>query len=249
MAAIGQLALELAQGVRTVVLDDRLRQERPAVAAAMAGASLSSLVLVPVTADNRRLGVLVLGLGAPGGDLLSLDEPETVAATDPADIELLWTLGRQAGQALERARLHEQTARQAERAAFLLEAARLLAEAADVSETVERLAVLAVERLADLGVIDLTTEHGPVRAAARHRDPERQYLADALREIHLPGRAAPHPSVRALRDGGTQWVRSLDDAYRQEMAFDERHLEIARELDLTSMVAVPLVAEGRRLGV
>ena len=67
-------------------------------------------------------------------------------ATDPADVDLLWTLGRQAGQALERARLHEETARQAERAAFLLEAARLLAEAADVAETVERLAELAVRR-------------------------------------------------------------------------------------------------------
>src|SRR4051812_6966671 len=99
VAAIGQLALELAQGVRTVVLDDRLRQGRPDVAAAMAAAGLSSLVLVPVTADNRRLGVLVLGLAAPGGgDLISLDEPETVAATGPADVELLWTLGRQAGQ-------------------------------------------------------------------------------------------------------------------------------------------------------
>jgi serine/threonine-protein kinase RsbW len=250
VAAIGQLALELAQGVRTVVVDDRLRQGRPEVAAAMAAAGLSSLVLVPVTADNRRLGVLVLGLGAPGGgDLLSLDEPETVTATAPADVELLWTLGRQAGQALERARLHEETARQAERSAFLLDAARLLAEAADVRETVERLAVLAVERLADVCTIDLTTEHGPVRAAVRHRDPDRQYLADALREMHLPGRRAPHPSVRALREGGTQWVRSVDDAYRQQMAFDERHLEIATALDLTSLVAVPLVAEGRRLGV
>jgi serine/threonine-protein kinase RsbW len=41
----------------------------------------------------------------------------------------------------------------------------------------------------------------------------------------------------------------VDDAYRVEMAFDERHLEVARALDLTSIVAVPLVADGRRLGV
>ena len=63
---------------------------------------------------------------------------------DPAETDLLRTLGRQAGQALERARLHEETARQADRAGFLLEAARMLAEAADVAETVDRLAELAV---------------------------------------------------------------------------------------------------------
>ena len=247
-AAIGQLALELEQGVRTVFLDEPLRSGRPEVAAAMAAGELSSLVLVPVTADSRRLGVLVLGLGA-SDHLISLDEPEALRATGPADVELLWTLGRQAGQALERARLHEETARQAERAAFLLDAARLLAEAADVTDTVERLAALAVDRLADVCVIDLTSEQGLVRPAVRHRDPEKQYLADALREMRLPTRPDPHPSVRALHEGGTQWVRSVDDDYRVAMAFDERHLQVARELDLTSLVAVPLIADGRRLGV
>jgi serine/threonine-protein kinase RsbW len=232
-----------------VLLDDRLRAARPSVAAAMSAGELSSLVLVPVVADSRRLGVLVLGLGAAQGDLISLDEPDPARVTGPADVELLWTLGRQAGQALERARLHEETARQTERAAFLLEAARLLAGAADVTETVERLAALAVERLADVCVIDLVSEAGMTRPAVRHRDPERQYLADLLRTVNLPPRHDPHPSVRALREGGTQWVRSVDDAYRVQMAFDARHLEVARALDLASIVAVPLVAEGRRLGV
>jgi PAS domain S-box-containing protein len=249
-AAIGQLALELEQGVRTVVLDERLRTGRPEVAAAMAAGGVSGLVLVPVTADSRRLGVLVLGLGAPGGGgLISLDEPETVGATVPADVELLWTLGRQAGQALERARLHEETARQAERAAFLLEAARLLAEAADVRETVERLAVLAVDQLADLCVIDLETEQGPLRATARHRDPARQHLADEIRERHLPQRAPTHPSTRALQQGGTQWVRVVDEAFLAGVTSDERHLQAIRAMELTGVVAVPLIADGRRLGV
>ena len=45
VAAGGQLALELAQGVRTVPLDDRLREAQPAVAAAMAAARAVGLVL------------------------------------------------------------------------------------------------------------------------------------------------------------------------------------------------------------
>ena len=128
------------------------------------GGGLSTLVIVPVTADSRRLGVLILGLGGGGpGELLSLAEPGARLGLEVAQVDLMRTIGQQAGQALERARLHEQTVRQAERAAFLLDAARLLAGAVDVSDTVEKMAALAVDRLADLCVVDLETEQGLLR--------------------------------------------------------------------------------------
>jgi PAS domain S-box-containing protein len=249
-AALGQLALELAQGVRTVTLDDRLRAERPDVAAALANDGLGSLVLVPVSADSRRLGVLVLGLGgAQTGELVSLDEPGVVRATGPADVELLWTLGRQAGQALERARLYEETARQAERSAFLLEAARLLASAADVAETVDRLAALAVERLADVCAIDLATEGGVDRPVVRHRDPALQSVAEELRQRQLTQRRSPHPAQQAMLQRRTVWVPALDDELLEQITVDERHLQIVRDLQLVSMISVPFVVEGRPLGV
>ena len=246
-AAGGQLALELAQGVRTILLDARLRSVQPALAAAMAAAELHDVVIVPVTADSRRLGVLLLGLAGDPHGLISLEAPgaRTIA---PADVDLLGTLGRQAGQALERARLHEETARQAERAAFLLEAARLLAEASDVAETAALVAGLVADRLADLCVIDLVAEHGTIRSAVRHRDPARQRLADELRERHLPYTRGAHPGVRALELGRTQ-VRAVDDAFLRAVTVDEEHLALARQLDLASVVSVPLTTEGRRLGV
>ena len=247
-AAGGQLALELARGVRTISLDERLRSVQPGLTVAMADAGLRALVTVPVSAQGRRLGVLVLGID-DGHDLIALDEPDTPPATSAADVALLSTLGRQAGQALERARLYEQTARQAERAAFLLEAARLLAEAADVTETVERLAQMAVTGLADLCVIDLDTEQGLTRRAARHRDPARQHLADELRDRHVPQRPGAHPSRQAISEGQTQWVRSVDDEFLAAITTGERHLEVARALELASIVSVPLVTDGRRLGV
>jgi serine/threonine-protein kinase RsbW len=249
-AAGTQLALELAQGVRTIAVDERLRSSQPDLAAALADAGLTALVIVPVTADSRRLGVLVLGLGgSAAGELISLEEPDTTHVTSPADVDLLWTLGRQAGQALERARLQEETARQAERAGFLLDAARLLAGAADVGETVDRLAALAVERLADLCVIDLVSEGGLTRPAVRHRDPRLQHLAEELRDRPLTTRRDSHPSVRALREGRTQWVRSLDPELIASIASDERHVQVAQGMDIASLVAVPLIADGRRLGV
>jgi serine/threonine-protein kinase RsbW len=250
VAAVGQLALELAQGVRTVTLNRRLRSAQPRLAAAMSGAGLLHLVVVPVTADSRRLGVLVLGLGDGGpGELISLEEPEVARSSSPAEVDLLWTLGRQAGQALERARLHEETARQAERSAFLLDAARMLGEAADVTETVERLAALAVDRLADLCAIDLLDEQGMRRTTVRHRDPARQPLADELRDRHVPPRGGQHPSQQALREGRTVWIRSLSEEFLVAITHDARHLEVVRELGLVSAISVPFVAEGRPLGV
>ena len=248
-AAGSQLAVELARGVRSIVLDDRLRGLQPGLSAAMAAGCLTELVVAPVSADGRRLGVLVLALGAGPDDLIDLDQPGGTATLTTADVNLLWTIGRQAGQALERARLHEQAARQAERASFLLEAARLLAEAADVGETVDRLAGLAVGRLADLCVVDLESDEGLIRPAVRHRDPGRARLAEELRAHHLPRRSDTHPSVRALQSGGTQWVRTVDDAFLRSVALDEAHLEVMRALDLTAVVAVPFAAEGRQLGV
>lgn len=247
-AAGSNLAVELARGVRSIVLTEQLRVDQPSLSAAMAAAALSELVVVPVTADGRRLGVLVVALGE-GGDLISLDEPGDSRELTTADVNVLWTIGRQAGQALERARLHEQTARQAERAAFLLDAARLLAEAADVTETVDELAGLVVSRLADVCVVDLDTDEGLIRPAVRHRDPAFGHLVEQLRTRHLPRRSTAHPSVRALRGGSTQWTRTVDDGFLRAIAVDDEHLEVLRALDLAAIVAVPLTAEGRQLGV
>ncbi|MGY1662737.1 SpoIIE family protein phosphatase, partial [Geodermatophilus sp. SYSU D00705] len=249
-AAAGGAELVRGGGVHTVPLGAGLQAVWPDLARAMDDAGQEALVVVAVNADSRHLGALVLLLGARGdSELIELTEPGRRGSLPRADVELLDTVGRQAGQALERVRLYEETARQAGRSAFLLDAARLMASAVGVTETAERLAELAVPRLADVCVIDLATEHGPARPAARHGDPRRQADVAELQERHLPLRSGPHPSVRAMVEGRTVWVREITDRFLVEITTDERHLEIARSLDLRSLVCVPLMAEGRALGV
>jgi PAS domain S-box-containing protein len=248
-AAGGRVALELAEGLRLLSTGDRLTTQRPELAAAMEAAQLHSLVVVPVSAAGRSLGVLVLTRGsAADGDLIDLEEPVAGDLPGP-DVDLLWTLGRQAGQALERARLHEETARQGERSAFLLDAARLLAGATEVLEMVERLAGLAVTELADVCLIHLVTEHGVRRVAARHGDPARQHLVDALRDWAPPVCDLPYPARRALAERRTQWFPRVTEEWLASAVRDERELRAARGLELASIVSVPLVAEGRALGV
>ena len=197
-AAIGQLALELAQGVRTVTLDDRLRAERPAVAAAMAADGLSSLVLVPVTADSRRLGVLVLGLGRRRqGDLISLDEPGDRRGSPGRRTSSC--SGRWAGRPGRRWSGPGCTRRPPGRRSGRRSCSRrpgCWPSAADVAETVERLAALAVERLADLCAIDLTTEQrGRPRRRCGTATPRGSALAEELRQRQLAAAAGPAPGA------------------------------------------------------
>ncbi|WP_249523300.1 SpoIIE family protein phosphatase [Modestobacter marinus] len=247
-AADGRIALELAEGLRVVVPDERLHERRPELATALGEAGLHALVVVPVSADTRRLGVLLLGLGnSAADDLIDLDEPRDGELSD-GDRDLLWTLGRQAGQALERARLQEETTRQAERSAFLLHAARQMAAATGVRETIDRLAELAVPRLADVCLLDLVTVHGARRVVARHGDPARQHLVDTLLEWAPPARELPHPARRALAEGCTQWFPAPDDAWLASVVREPRELAAVQALELASIVSVPLIAEGRTLG-
>ncbi|WP_369141021.1 SpoIIE family protein phosphatase [Modestobacter versicolor] len=246
----GRLQEVLGAGVRTVPVGEALATSWPGLARAARAAGYSDLVVLPVTADDDHLGALVLALdGAGDGELISLAEPGLHHALSEADADLLATLGRQAGQALERARLHEETARQGQRSAFLLDAARLLAGATGVTETVEQLAAMVVPRLADMCVLDLVVEHGMERVVARHGDPERQPLVDELRAWAPPFRELPAPARAALTAGRTRWFPVVADEWLAEVVRDPAELAAVQGLELASVISVPLVAEGRALGV
>ncbi|MQA32659.1 SpoIIE family protein phosphatase [Modestobacter roseus] len=248
--AQGRADLALAAGVRSVPVGEQLAQVWPRLAAAAAAAGYTELVVVPVTADDAPLGALLVALGGqPAEDLISLREPGAHQPLGAADVDLLTTVGQQAGQALERARLHEETARQAERSAFLLDAARLLARASGVTETVERLAEMVVPQLADVCLLDLITDAGTYRVVARHGDPGRQHLVDALRSWAPPARELPYPARTALAEGRTRWFPAVSDEWLAGVVRDPAELAAVQALELAGMIAVPLAAEGRSLGV
>ena len=248
--APGRVETVLGEGVRTVPVGEALHTAWPDLAAVAQANGVADLVVVPVTADGSHLGALVLALGdGADGDLISLADPEQHRSLSGADADLLATLGRQAGQALERARLHEETTRQAERSAFLLEAARLLARATGVTETVERLAEMVVPRLADTCLLDLDGEHGMGRVVARHGDPDRQHLVDALSAWAPPVRDLTQGTRAAMEQGRTRWFPVVDDVQLAELVCDADELAAMQALELASVISVPLVAEGRPLGV
>jgi hypothetical protein len=140
----------------------------------------------------------------------------------------------------------EQTRRSRE---FLLRASRVLAEARDLQETLERLATMAVPILGDLCLIDMLVEGGSLkRVVARHASPEFQSLADQLRDQFSPDPQGHHPSVQVIRTGTSMWSSDMSANFLQRTTRGDDHLAVVNRLGFTSYMSVPLIASGRVLG-
>ncbi|HYV55941.1 MAG TPA: ATP-binding protein [Candidatus Nitrosopolaris sp.] len=152
--------------------------------------------------------------------------------------------GREGGPAAERT-----TVAPAEQAALLVNVSTLLAGSLDYQETLEQLAQLAVQSIADWCIIDMLDEdETPCRRAVAHRDPAKAELA---REIERwPPREGTTPSAltHVLRTGASGFYPVASRAAELVTETGElrrRFLAVVRPL---SVMIVPLAARGRILG-
>ncbi|MET0626142.1 MAG: PAS domain S-box protein [Pyrinomonadaceae bacterium] len=134
-----------------------------------------------------------------------------------------------------------------ERLRFLAEASRVLGSSLDYETTLEGLARLAVEALADYCLIDLVDDDGRARrVAATHRDPALRPLVERLREFPPGPQSAGVPHV--LRTGQSVAVGEVTEETLPRLARDAEHERVLRELGLKSFLTVPLDARGRTIG-
>jgi len=220
-----------------------LREDERFADGPAAAAGLVSAVVFPVRSGDSIVGVVEL-LGARR----HLSEPEVS--------DLVGAAGRPIGELLSailRTAEREQLLRDVERARriqdFLLRASRVLAEAADYGETLDRLAEVAVPDLADLCLIDVVDESGLLRRmAARHVDPAKRELARELRDAFPPDPDGLHPIVEVVRGGGSRWSAEMSDDFLRATTRGERHFQVVKALGFESYVIVPLVVDGEVLG-
>jgi PAS domain S-box-containing protein len=131
---------------------------------------------------------------------------------------------------------------------FLSEVGAQLASSLELEDTLRCVAERTVEEIADVCLIDLVDEEGGIRRQeARHRDPGKRDLAEAIREIPLD-RSRPHLTARALLSGEAELVREVTDDHLEGCSQSPTHLGCLRALEPTSYVAAPLVARGRTVG-
>jgi PAS domain S-box-containing protein len=194
------------------------------------------MVGLPLNIMRRTIGVVTLSF--PGRRQL-----------DAAELEFFGILADSCAQALERIRANDEARDQTARMRFLAEAATELSKSLDYESTLAKVARLAVPAFADWCAIDLVEDDRLHRLAVEHVDPAKIQLALEIEQRYPADRDAPGGAWEVIRTGQSSLVPEITDEMLVAGAKDEKHLQLARDLQLRSAVIVPLVARGRVLGV
>jgi PAS domain S-box-containing protein len=151
------------------------------------------------------------------------------------ELLLLETEARQAAEAAER------------RVAFLSNASEILHSSLDYERTFDALLRLIVPELALFAAIDVVEDSGRIRRVnIVHGDPEKQALADVLRDY--PRDQRRYLTRHAIVTGEAELSDHVSDELLAAAAEDEVHLSTLRALGVASYMVVPLRARDRVLG-
>lgn len=136
-----------------------------------------------------------------------------------------------------------------ERAAFLAEASRLLANSLDYTTTLQEVANLLVPRLADWCVVDLLDDSGQLQImAAAHVDPAKVTWAYELRQQYPIDPEAPIGAPQVIRTGTPELYPDIPDSLLQSVARNADELRILRAVGYRSIMIAPLRTRERVLG-
>jgi len=157
---------------------------------------------------------------------------------------------RERAELLRREHDARERAEGAEAAArFLSEATTILASSLEYEKTLERITQLAVPQLADWCTVDLVGVDGQLRTVTlAHRDPSKLEAARKLMEKYPARPDAPFGAPAVIRTGRAQMSAEIPDDLLVAISHDAEHLEILRELGLTSYIVVPIAAQDRVFG-
>jgi PAS domain S-box-containing protein len=188
--------------------------------------------------------------GPIGGLVFSFSEDEDFP---PERRALKMALARQAGLALERARLSVAEQALRERLSFLDEATALLTSSLDIERTLERLVSLAVPQIADWCAIDvLVEETGEIeQLVVAHQDPERKRWAEEVRvrsrRVYIDDEF--DLTARVIRTGEPQFLREVPQELLEEAAErDPVAAEALEHISIRSAITLPLFTGERSLG-
>lgn len=132
---------------------------------------------------------------------------------------------------------------------FLLRASDVLAASTTWTETLSRLATVAVPTLGDLCLIDVVENGSLRRLAASHADATQRLATAELGERYAPLLGSDHPAAVAFRERRTQWSPDVDAAWLHQHSRDARHAQVLEDLGISGYIAVPLEVDGEPLGV
>ncbi|CAN5852645.1 hypothetical protein BH23GEM5_BH23GEM5_20900 [soil metagenome] len=133
-------------------------------------------------------------------------------------------------------------------AQLLNEASRGFSSSRDPNAPLVDIARIAVPALADFCAVDLVGEDNKVRRLeVAHADPDKRSLA--LELLHFPPEHDwPGGVATAIHSGDPVLVPAISETALQAAVHGPEHLRAVRELDLSSLLIVPLAARNRTFG-
>ena len=144
---------------------------------------------------------------------------------------------------------NEELSREQQRSQLLSEASRILASTLDYERTLDAVARLAVDTLADWCGVDLVESNGRIRQViVAHKDEEKVKWARELNKRYPPNYEGPNGVGAVIRSGRPEIYSDISDEMIAAAARDAEHLGIMRELQIKSALIVPMAARSRTLG-
>jgi GAF domain-containing protein len=193
-----------------------------------------SLLVVPLIVEGHRLGVL------------SVTFPESVSGQQ--QLTFVTTLADATAQALERVRATSRAASAVERLEFLANASVALSGSLDVDETLTTVARLVVPHVADWCVVHVG-EPGELRVVAvAHSDPDKVAWAFDMQARYPQDQDATTGAAHVVRTGRSELYPELPAELLEAGSQDDEHLQLIRDLGMTSALVVPLTGRGGPLG-
>jgi PAS domain S-box-containing protein len=132
----------------------------------------------------------------------------------------------------------------------LAESGRILASSLDYEQTLRNIVAVAVPSLADYCAVDLVDDSRRLqRVAAAHRDAGRSELIGQLSEIPADILDLGNPAARVVLTGESTLFEHFGAPELAKIARDAAHAGMLRELELRSMMIVPMRVPTRTIGV
>jgi PAS domain S-box-containing protein len=212
--------------------------------AAYAAEGIRSMLAVPLQIGGSWSGSLVFYY-------------RSVQHFDRIRIETATALGNLCAVAISTAELYEEQVTQRARlerahrqSTFLAEAGVILGSSLDYQATLTDVAQLAVPQIADWCVVDMLDDDGCLRrVGTAHVDPAKIDVARTLHERFPEHADTPGGPRHVLKTGQAAMVSGITDEMLARAARSREHLETLRLLQLHAYISVPLIANGRPLGV
>ena len=207
------------------------------------------LGLTAATILGKRISTPIATL-AESADAIQRGEPVELRASGVQEVIELQSALVTAGEAARLTAVEREGRLVEQRMRRLAEVGAALAESIDYEKTLNRLADLMVPDHADWCIIDLLQEDSNVcrRVAVRTSRKELESFADEFLRNYAPDLNRPHPILKALKTGQSDYTLEVDDSWVGARARDDRHRFLLEQIQMNSVIIVPLRVQGRVVG-